>query len=81
MVQGGEIILAKRRKLIELRLSRGLKQKDVAKAVNISTSYYGMIEQGKRMPNLNIAMMIAQYFGKSIEEIFFENKNNYMLNR
>jgi len=73
--------MKERSKLIELRLSRGLKQKDVAEAINITTSYYGMIEQGKRMPNLNIAWMIARYFGKSIEEIFFEDVNNYMLDK
>lgn len=73
--------MAERRKLIKLRTDKGLKQKDVAEALNITTSYYGMIEQGKRTPNLELARMIAQYFEKSIEEIFFNDTNNFLLDK
>lgn len=68
--------MKERKKLIKLRTSMGLKQKDVAESINITASYYGMIEQGKRTPNLSIALSIAKFFNTSVEEIFFEDRNN-----
>ncbi|WP_243186750.1 helix-turn-helix transcriptional regulator [Clostridium intestinale] len=63
-------------KLLQYRTCNNLKQKEVAKAVGVSTSYYGMIETGVRNPNLEIAHKIAKYFNTSIENIFFESLNN-----
>ena len=39
-------------KLVQLRKDKGLKQKDVAKEIGITASYYGMIKLGKRNPSL-----------------------------
>jgi putative transcriptional regulator len=64
--------MKKRKILVDLRNSRNLKQKDIAKAVGITTSYYGMIEQGVRTPTLEVAKKIADFFGKSVEEIFLK---------
>lgn len=61
-------------RLILLRASRGLRQQDVASRVGITTSYYGMIEQGVRTPQLRIAYQLAKFFNTSIEEIFFTNR-------
>lgn len=58
-------------KLMILRENRGLRQQDVASFVGITTSYYGMIEQGVRIPQLKIAHKLACFFNTSIEEIFF----------
>ena len=58
-------------RLILLRTSRGLRQQDVASRVGITASYYGMIEQGVRTPQLRIAYRLANFFNTSIEEIFF----------
>lgn len=60
-------------KLLQYRSCNNLKQKEVAKAIGVSTSYYGMIETGVRNPNLETAYKIAKYFNSSIEEIFFNN--------
>jgi len=68
-------------KLIQTRKSKGLQQKDVAKAVGITTSYYGMIELGKRNPDLEKAKKIADYFSMSVDEIFFCKTNNNLLNK
>ena len=57
--------------LILLRTSRGLRQQDVASRVGITASYYGMIEQGVRTPQLRIAYRLANFFNTSIEAIFF----------
>lgn len=44
--------------------------------LNISRSYYGMIESGNRNPTLKLAIKIAEVFGRKVEEIFFENDCN-----
>jgi putative transcriptional regulator len=66
-------------KLIGLRQAAKLKQKDVARELGITTSYYGMIETGVRTPDLELAQKIAVYWNKSIEELFFDTQNNEML--
>ena len=56
--------------LKEIRTKRNLKQREVAEALGITTSYYGMIEIGTRKPSLSLALKMARYFDLSIEEIF-----------
>jgi putative transcriptional regulator len=68
-----------RQPLIDLRNTLKLKQKDVAKSVEITVSYYGMIELGVRNPTLELAKKIADYFGKNMEDIFFADINNELL--
>lgn len=57
-------------KLKKLRKEKNLKQREVAKALGITTSYYGMIEIGTRRPSLNLAIKISRYFDLSVEEVF-----------
>jgi len=54
-------------KLKELRIERNLKQKDIAKELDISTSYYGMIEIGSRRPSLPLAIKLSKFFDLSVE--------------
>ena len=54
----------------DLRTKRNLKQREIAEALGITTSYYGMIELGKREPSLELALKISRYFGLKIEDIF-----------
>lgn len=58
-------------KLMAIRMCKGLRQQDVAIGVGITTSYYGMIEQGVRLPQLQVAYKLARFFNMSIEDIFF----------
>ena len=58
-------------KLTALRIARGLRQQDVAAFMGVTTSYYGMIEQGMRLPQLQLAYKLANFFNTSIEDIFF----------
>ena len=60
------------KKLIELRGNRT--QSQVAKAIGISTSAYGMYEIGKRIPCDEIKIKIAKYYKKSVQYIFFNNE-------
>lgn len=59
-------------RLKELRAQNNLTQKAVARAVGITTSYYGMIELGVRKPSLSLAMDLARFFDTSVEDIFFD---------
>ena len=61
-------------KLKALRTFRMLSQQDVAKSIGITASYYGMIENGVRTPNLIIAYKISRFFDGTIEDIFLLNK-------
>ena len=61
-------------KTIAIRLKdlRGNRSKeDVASAVGISYSALSMYEQGKRIPRDDIKLKLAQYYGSSVEDIFF----------
>ena len=60
-------------KISILRKNNNWTQKEVAKKLNITTSYLGMIETGVRTPSLDIAYKIAKLFNTSIEKIFFVN--------
>ena len=54
---------------------RGLRgdrtQEQVAADIGITKSAYAMYEQDRRIPRDEIKVMIAQYFGVSVTEIFY----------
>lgn len=60
----------KRERLIRERTSRGWTQADVAKMLGITTSYYGMIEQGARIPRLPLAFQLERLFGLPASALF-----------
>lgn len=66
----------RRNRLIELRVERGWRQKDVAERLGVTTSAYGMIEQGVRTPRLPLALQIEELFGVPLGELFFEEEPN-----
>ena len=54
----------------KLRKERGLNQEDFAKAIRVSRQTVSAIENGKYNPSLDLAFIIADFFNKTIEEIF-----------
>ena len=60
------------KRLIKLRGNRS--QTEVAKALNIATSTIAMYENEQRMPRDNIKILIAQYYGTSVQAIFFDEE-------
>lgn len=57
-----------------LRKLRGEKtQQNVSKALKISPSALAMYERGERIPRDEIKVKLANYYGKSVQEIFFNN--------
>ncbi len=59
----------------ELRRERGLSQEEFARAIRVSRQTVSSIETGKYNPSLELAFIIADFFGKTIEEIFIYGGN------
>ena len=57
-------------RLEELRKQRGIKQEDLANALEVSRQTIGSLENGRYNPSIKLAFKIARYFDMSIEEIF-----------
>ena len=55
-----------------VRLRGDKTQECVAKAVGISISALAMYETANRMPRDEIKLKIANYYGKTVQEIFFD---------
>lgn len=54
-------------RLKELRKERGVRQEQVAVALDISMSAYCNYEQGKREPAASVLERMADYYGVSVD--------------
>ena len=57
-------------RLEELRKQRGIKQEELANALEVSRQTIGSLENGRYNPSIQLAFKIAKYVNMSIEEIF-----------
>ena len=57
-------------RLEELRKQRGIKQEELANALEVSRQTIGSLENGRYNPSILLAFKIARFFNTSIEEIF-----------
>ena len=57
-------------RLEQLRKARGLRQEELAEALEVSRQTIGSLENGRYNPSILLAFKIARYFGMTIEEIF-----------
>lgn len=57
-------------RLEELRKQRGIKQEELAAALEVSRQTIGSLENGRYNPSILLAFKIAKYFHMNIEEIF-----------
>ncbi len=57
-------------RLEELRKQKGIKQEDLATALEVSRQTIGSLENGRYNPSIMLAFKIARYFQMSIEDIF-----------
>lgn len=65
-------------RLEEIRKKRGIRQEELASALEVSRQTIGSLENGRYNPSIVLAFKIAKYFNMSIEEIFIyegEEKN------
>jgi putative transcriptional regulator len=53
-----------------IRKEHGLKQEDLARALEVSRQTIGSLENGRYNPSIMLAFKIARYFGLSVEDIF-----------
>lgn len=57
-------------RLEEIRKERGIKQEELAAALEVSRQTIGSLENGRYNPSIILAFKIASYFNTTIEEIF-----------
>lgn len=58
-------------KLRALRIEKKKTQKQVADDLNITKSALAMYEKDNRMPRDEIKVRIAEYYGESVQSLFF----------
>lgn len=63
-------------RLLKLRGSNS--REDVAQAVGVSVSAMSMYENGERIPRDKIKIRLADFYGQSVQEIFFNQKRHVM---
>ncbi|KAB2372151.1 MULTISPECIES: helix-turn-helix transcriptional regulator [Bacillus] len=51
--------------------------KEIASYCGVTEHYIRMIDQKERTPSMETARKIAQFFDKSVDDIFFSNKSNF----
>lgn len=57
-------------RLEEIRRQKGIKQEELALALEVSRQTIGSLENGRYNPSILLAFRIARYFNMKIEEIF-----------
>ena len=57
-------------RLEEIRKERGIKQEELAAALEVSRQTIGSLENGRYHPSIILAFKLARYFNMSIEDIF-----------
>ena len=57
-------------RLEALRKARGIKQEELAEALEVSRQTIGSLENGRYNPSILLAFKLARYFGTTIEDIF-----------
>jgi len=58
-------------KIKDLRDERNLKQQELAALVGVSRQTIYFLEKGSYNPSLTLSLKIAEFFNKTIEEIFY----------
>jgi putative transcriptional regulator len=54
----------------QLRVERGLSQARLAQELGVSRQTINSIENDRYTPTLKLALAIARFFGRSVEEVF-----------
>ena len=59
----------------DLRQERGLSQGELAEKLGVSRQTINSIETERYTPSLPLAIALARYFGKQVEEVFHADGN------
>lgn len=65
-------------RLAEIRRVRGIKQEDLAEALEVSRQTIGSLENGRYNPSIILAFKIAKYFNMAIEDIFIYEEDEVL---
>ncbi|WP_033164290.1 helix-turn-helix transcriptional regulator [Clostridium sp. KNHs205] len=64
-------------RLEEIRKKQGIKQEELAEALEVSRQTIGSLENGRYNPSILLAFKIARYFNMTIEDMFiYEEEPN-----
>ena len=63
-----------------LRAIKNISQEELANQISVSRQTINAMEKGKYVPSTLLALKLAHYFEKPVEEIFQLEKNEYPLN-
>lgn len=63
------------RRLKEIRKSRNINQQEVAEYLGVKRQTYSAYERSVSTPDSLVLKKLADYFGVSIEEFFFDQQN------
>ena len=58
-----------------LRVERGFSQQELGRALDVSRQTINSIETERYTPSLPLAIALAQYFERTVEEVFHANGN------
>ena len=61
------------KRLKELRLTKGISQKEIAEHLGITVAAYSLYERGNREPKIAILRKIAEYYDVSIDDLLETN--------
>lgn len=61
------------RRMKRRRRDKKMSQEDLAKAVQISVSFYGNIERGKRIPSIDTLVAIANVLGVGLDYLMADS--------
>ena len=61
---------AMKNRIEELRKQNGIRQEELAMALEVSRQTIGSLENGRYNPSIQLAFKISKYFGLKIEDIF-----------
>lgn len=64
------------RRLRAIRLARGLTQAALAEQVGLSTNYYGAIERGEKIPQMDTMVRICNTLGASMDDVLADQLAN-----
>ena len=68
--------MAKNLKLKSSRAAKDMSQKDLADAVGVTRQTINAIENGDYNPSINLCIAICKEFGKTLDQIFWEDDEN-----
>jgi putative transcriptional regulator len=57
----------------DLRTAMGLSQQQLGEAIDVSRQTINSIEKERYTPSLPLAIALARYFGRTVEEVFHAN--------